>query len=433
MKRMRELGIHFNLKQMRDTEKLTQIMLAIKVGRKRVRVYTRLRVKPKYWDKSLYRCTQSPYLSLRDRMELQAINERLDALVMWLYEVDRRQADLGRYLDEADIHGAIDVVERGVEDGRSPIEVLRDLLADYQNEINRRGRKGVDRSKQTYLSAIQRLENYDRTRRQPLETLDDFNANYFEDFKAYLYRYTYGSKQLHYTQNTIVNTLKVVKNLLHRAYDRRLMRDDSFMRMQTVLPADVSDKIYLKRQEVKLMAKVKTYTQEEREVRDMFVIACHTALRFSDIQQLSHATFTKKHIRLYQQKTKEAVQVPIVSDIRQLLEHYQRVGFPTLKRDHVTSILCNLASRCHIDEPFTLREERGGEIVFVKGPKHKFVTFHTARRTCITNLYLAGYTANHIMSISGHRSIQSFMRYVKASGPEVSEQLTRSLEARHRM
>lgn len=430
MKRMKELGIKFNLKQVRDVEKLTQIVLAMKVGGKRVRIYTRLRVKPKHWSKCHYRCIGSPYLNERERMALEQVNEQLDMLVTWLYEADTQRAETGHELDEKTIREVVEYVKKGSKPDRSPMVVMRELLAGYEQEINRRGRKGVAGSRRAYNTAISRLEAFDRQRAHPIESFDEFNERLFDEFKSYLYACTYGKKRLHYTKNTIVNTLKVIKNLLHRAYDQRLLRDDSFKRVETVLPADVSDQTYLNREEVKRLADVKTYTREEREVRDMFVIACHTALRFSDIQQLGQATFEKETIKLYQQKTKDEVLIPIMKEIVPLLNHYREVGFPRLRRRKVAGILRTLASRCHIEEPFTKREERGGEVVITVGPKHRFINFHTARRSCITNLYLDGYAAQFIMSISGHHSTQSFMRYVRASGKEVYDRLIEQFKKR---
>ena len=55
------------------------------------------------------------------------------------------------------------------------------------------------------------------------------------------------------------------------------------------------------------------------------------------------------------------------------------------------------------------------------------ISFHTARRSCITNLYKRGYPINFIMSLSGHRSVQAFQRYMKASSEELMTDFVRLL------
>ena len=56
------------------------------------------------------------------------------------------------------------------------------------------------------------------------------------------------------------------------------------------------------------------------------------------------------------------------------------------------------------------------------------MSFHTARRSCITNLYRRGYPVNYIMVLSGHRSMQAFQRYMRASSKELMGSFFRLLK-----
>lgn len=151
----------------------------------------------------------------------------------------------------------------------------------------------------------------------------------------------------------------------------------------------------------------------------MFVIACYTALRISDLQQLNRAVISRQAISLYQQKTKELVEIPILKEIAPLIEHYRATGFPVFGKSQANRIIKILAARCHIDDKINHREVRGGETQIVTHPKWKMISFHTARRSCVTNLYKRGYPVNYVMSLSGHRSIQAFQRYMRASAKEL--------------
>ena len=44
------MKIRFNLKQVSEKNKLTQIMLVTTINKRRIRVYTKLRVEPQYWN-----------------------------------------------------------------------------------------------------------------------------------------------------------------------------------------------------------------------------------------------------------------------------------------------------------------------------------------------------------------------------------------------
>ena len=62
-----DVRLRFNLKQMKDKDKLTQIMLVTMVNKQRIRVYTKLRIEHKYWDKKNYRCVADFPISLREK------------------------------------------------------------------------------------------------------------------------------------------------------------------------------------------------------------------------------------------------------------------------------------------------------------------------------------------------------------------------------
>lgn len=192
-----------------------------------------------------------------------------------------------------------------------------------------------------------------------------------------------------------------------------------FLRVQTTLPSDSSEQIYLKEDEIHRFASVSTENDQEKEIRDMFVIACYTALRISDMEQLNRATIREGVLSLYQTKTKDLVDIPILKEIAPLITHYQETGFPEINRVKANQIVKTLAARCHLDEVICYKEHRGGETNIKNTLKYNLISFHTARRSCVTNLYKRGYPINYVMTLSGHRSIQAFQRYLKASSKEL--------------
>lgn len=201
-----------------------------------------------------------------------------------------------------------------------------------------------------------------------------------------------------------------------------------FLKVQTTLPSDASEQIYLQEKEIRKLSLVKTENDLEREVRDVFVIACYTALRISDIQQLNKASVREGVISLYQKKTKELVEIPILKEIAPLVAHYQQVGFPVIDKVKANKTIKILAARCGIDELVNRKEHRGGETTVVTTRKCELVSFHTARRSCVTNLYKRGYPINYVMSLSGHHSYQAFQRYMRASNKELMSDFVRLLK-----
>lgn len=416
------------------TEELTQIVLTTTVNHSRIRIYTKLRVEPRYWDKTLQRSLPELAPNRRERMRLSAINERIEHLTSGLSSIDEQLAKDGKFLSSSAVRKVVDGVCKSAEPALPPMESLYRLVDKYAETVNRRGKRGVASTRQTYLVALKRIENFSAYEKRPITSFDDFDRRFFQDFTNYLYTYTYqrGGKEQNYTQNTIVNTLKVVKNLLHRAYDNELTDNNYFMKVQTNLPATVSEQVYLREDEIKRLMEF-PLTGHEEVVRDMFVIACYTALRISDIINLREAIIQGDKLSIFQTKTKERVQIPILKEIAPLVKHYQEVGFPTFDKKSANEIIKQIACRCGIDEIITYKEQRGGVVTIKQSPKWKRISFHTARRSCITNLFRRGYPVNYIMSLSGHRSVQSCQRYIRASTAEVLDDFVGLLKRENAM
>ena len=418
--------LHLNLKQTRCKDKPTQIFLAATVNKRRIRLYTRLRVEPKFWDRLRGRCHSDSNICSRDKLRLQNINTRIEAIVDSIYKTDSALAANGQSLNKNSIKNTLlehldNNSPATAAEEQTPVGILKHLAMNYDAQLNRNGQHGIASTRVAYMTALRRLEAFERQRQAHIVSFDEFDHKLFDEFTDFLNRQTYGRMRRHYTKNTVVNTLKVVKNMLHRAYDSQLTASNTFMRVQTALPANSSEHVYLHESDIRKIAAAKTSGQREREVRDMFVIACYTALRISDIQQLSSAVIANGRISLYQKKTKNLVEIPILKEIAALVERYKKTGFPVIDPSRANRIIRTLAERCRIDDIVCCKEQRGGHTIITNKRKYELISFHTARRSCITNLYKRGYPANYVMILSGHKSIQAFQRYVKASNSELME------------
>ena len=413
--------LRFNLKQMREKERLTQIMLVTTVNKQRIRIYTKLRVEPKYWDKFSYRCRTDKSMSVRERSRLNQINSRLSRLELSIGQADVQLAEQGRYLSHTTIRTIVEGRQSNDDSATNPISYLYQQVEVYLKNLNRRGKRGISSTQRTYYTALKRLENFCLKQKYTIRSFDNFDKKFFTDFTQYLYTCTYqtGKEEKLYTQNTVVNTIKVIKNLLHRAYDNEMTDNNYYQKVQTILPSDASEKIYLQEKEIKKLANMELSLQSEKNIRDMFIIACYTALRISDIQRLNDAVIQNGVISLYQTKTKEQVEIPILREIAPLVDYYKTHGFPSIGICKANETIKELARRCGFCENINYKEHRGGITITKTSPKWALISFHTARRSCITNLYKRGYPVNYIMTLSGHRSIQAFQRYMRASSKEL--------------
>ena len=191
-------------------------------------------------------------------------------------------------------------------------------------------------------------------------------------------------------------------------------------------------------------------------VRDIFLIGCFIGQRVSDYGRIAPEWFGKtrngvKVIRLEQQKTRNNVCVPIVGNqLKALLKKYDYCA-PKISDQEIDRTIKDICERLSLSIPslavkyktILKKHEKialytnkdGGRKMFEineKGecmkPKWAMVSSHTARRTCITNMYLARksdgtqkYTLAERMSVSGHKTESEYIKYIKCSLDEVAE------------
>jgi len=428
--------VKYYLKQYCYTDNPSQIFLAVTVLGKRYRLYTRLRVEPSFWDKDEQKCVDSELLSSRVRKRTQNINSLLSKIEEEIERSDKILAERGEYLSQENLRTIILNVVKPLhyKEEISPLRTLRQLAETYAVHLNARGQKGSSSSSQTYLMAIGRLERFQQETGYNLKEFSCFNKYFYNRFKEYLisYRFSKGGKELNYTSNTVLNTIRVINNLMHKASDLNLS-NGTYYKASCSIVHEEAVKIYLTEKELLKMSQIKPLNQSELHIRDMFIIASYTALRISDINNLNNATFSADTIRIPQRKTKNEVCIPILKEITNLVDRYRQVGFPTIKDSLANLCVKELARRAGINEMILVPEIRGGNKIFKREPKYSQISFHTARRSCITNLYKRGYSVNYLMSLSGHRSIASFQRYVKSDAGEMSQEFIKELRKRRDM
>ena len=73
--------------------------------------------------------------------------------------------------------------------------------------------------------------------------------------------------------------------------------------------------------------------------------------------------------------------------------------------------------------PFIKQVTYKRELTEFVAMKYSYLQTHTTRRSFCSNEYLKGTDPLIIMSISGHKSHKSFMRYIKVSGDQFADKL----------
>jgi len=150
--------------------------------------------------------------------------------------------------------------------------------------------------------------------------------------------------------------------------------------------------------------------QSKRKIRDIFILNCFTGLRHSDWDKVSFENIHENKLYIKTQKTKEPVIIPVKPLVMEILGKYGSIDISTLQKT-------NEALRWIGDLAADKKIASGNPKKWLE------VRTHTARRSFATNAYLTGIPMRDIMQVTGHRTTESFLKYIRVTKLETAEKL----------
>ena len=194
-----------------------------------------------------------------------------------------------------------------------------------------------------------------------------------------------------------------------------------------VLTADVEN-IYLTESEIRAIAALDLSKNRHRDVaRDIFLVGCYTAQRFSDYSTINEGNIRtlengQQVIDLKQQKTGNHVVIPVRPELQAILEKYDN-RLPRTYEQKVNHLIKEIAREAGITEKVEVSYIENGEKKSRLVEKCDLVKTHTARRSGATNMYLAGIPTIAIMKVTGHKTEREFMKYIKITEEQTALEL----------
>lgn len=298
-------------------------------------------------------------------------------------------------------------------------ETLMQFIERYTQEIESGKRLNRDKmrySKYTiknYQGFLVQFRLYCEVQKYQYD-FEDINLQFYDAFVSHF-------TNKGYSINTIGRHVKELKIIMRTAYEEGLTDNKAVEnRRFRVLTTEV-EKISLSVKELEKIAKL--YIPEDavrlRESRDLFLIGCATAQRYGDYSRIGPSMVKKldsgeKYLDMVQNKTGVRVLVPLTPQCEEILKKYHNRS-PKVTNDELNIDIKEIGRRAGINEPVTIHNIQRGEKVATVFPKYELISSHTARRTGITNMVLAGVPIEQCMAVSGHKSRAQFERYVKIS------------------
>ena len=243
-------------------------------------------------------------------------------------------------------------------------------------------------------------------KKQP--TFNDINYTFCEDFIEWM-----SARGL--CANTRGSHVKFVKAAMNEAYKNKLHTNEDFRSFRKEV--EQVDAVYLTNDEVTKVAQL-PLCGSYAIARDLFILGCHTGMRFSDYSRLSMNDISDGVIHFITQKCKAPVDIPAHPRVLEILKRYGGTA-PKISGQKFNAYIKIVCKEAGINESMLVR--KSGK--HIRCEKWELVSSHTARRTGLTNMYKAGIPIYRCMMISGHKTEAVFMTYLRITQQENAEYL----------
>jgi len=289
------------------------------------------------------------------------------------------------------------------------------LFYNFINDtIERKSKRMGVGYKDSYYTLIHHIRKFSGLNNVDIFT-NSVNEEFLDDFIIYL-------QEENLKLNYIKSILSLTKTMVRKAAVYGYAVDSTYDDVN--VEDEDTFSVYLSMNEITRIYFFQGLTKKQQRIRDLFVVGCLTALRYSDYSTLSIQDFDKDFITKITKKTNKKVILPIHDYVREIYSKYDGEISSGLCIQHFNRYVKMICKKVGLNEPISYSYTRGGKLVTETKEKWQLISSHTARRSAATNMYLTGRLKTfEIMSLTGHTTEKSFFKYIKVTNQNISKQI----------
>lgn len=401
----------FVLKEPKSSEK-TLVYLFYNFNNQRLKFSTGEKITPKFWNSSKQKAKETSQFP-----EYSEFNQRLKNIESAVNNSYRR------LLNDSKRINPISLKEELIKELKDEVVFAKEVkLIDWiSEEIEKMKSDKKEGSIKVYKTMLRHLIDFSIAKKYKL-SFDSITLDFYEKFKDYLIN----DKGL--LTNTFSKNIKTLKMFLNIATEKSINTNLAYKGKLFKAPLNNVEHIYLTSEE---LDRIYQFDFKEKKyldrVRDLFLIGCHTGLRFSDFTQLKMENLISNGnsfvFNIITKKTNQKVVVPVKAVVKVIWDKYDGVLPRAISNQKMNDYLKEVGMLVGINSIVTIKQKSGNEIRESKHEKYKLITTHTARRSFATNAYLNDIPSISIMQLTGHKTESSFMKYIKVSQEKNADKL----------
>lgn len=249
---------------------------------------------------------------------------------------------------------------------------------------------------------------------------NDIDFQFTEDFRMWLINKGHA-------KNTVSLNIASFRFWIRRFHKYGLMiYSGAGMRTSQELTTAVINTI----DDLRLLYSLKLSLSKKRVI-DIYICQCFLGLRISDmfsflkkIKQSTKEVEGRKYFEIKTKKTGVVVVIPAARIVTEILEKYNYAFGDGFSDWYYNRTLKEIISGTKIDKEVLFHRTEGGEKIERVRMFSEMVGSHTARRTFASNAYLMGIDPLDVMKITGHKSYNSFFKYLRCENLSVAVRIS---------
>ena len=282
----------------KDATAKSLLYLVLRENGKREKISLQLKEDPATFDKEKYVFTKENEYHKTLNARLSVIKSKLELLVRESEITNESLSEFKKKVAEAINVAVKEKVDKSDENLFLPYFLNWALEENTKHKYNRY-------KKYTYNMLVEYFGN-----KKP--TFNDITYSFCEDFIEWM-----SDKNL--CANTRGSHVKFIKAAMNEAFKNKLHHNEDFRTFR--IEMEQIDAVYLTNEEVTKVADL-PLCGHFKVARDLFILGCHTGMRFSDYSRLSMDDISDGIIHLITQKCKTPVDLPAHPRVLQILESY---------------------------------------------------------------------------------------------------------------
>jgi len=228
-----------------------------------------------------------------------------------------------------------------------------------------------------------------------------------------------------YAPTTVYRKMKFLRTVLY-FIENLGIKVNPFLHNSRFLTKDIEvDNIALSENEIDELERLNLSDNKRLEqVRDLFLVACYTGQRFSDLNKINQSNIIDdEYIAIRQQKTNEQLTLPLLKVVKTILVKYS-YKLPKISNVKFNEYIKEVAKLCE-----TLNKQYNGDN---KKVRWQMISSHTARRTFVTLNYGKGVDLDTLKLGTGHKQTKTLQTYIKMNDKQKADLLRSKLEPKRK-